>query len=40
VARMKEGQEAIYSSPPTAWPPPRTARSWRSSARRASRCCC
>ena len=28
------------SPPPRPWPPRRTARGWRSSRRRASRCCC
>ena len=38
-ARMKEGQEAITTSPPRPWPAPRTARSSKCSRRRASRCC-
>jgi molecular chaperone HtpG len=38
-ARMKEGQEAIYYITADTWPPPRTARSSKSSRRRASKCC-
>ena len=38
-ARMKEGQEAITTSPPTPWPLPKTVRNWRCSARRALKCC-
>ena len=38
-ARMKEGRTRFTTSPPTRWPPPKTARSWKSFAKRASKCC-
>ena len=40
IGRMKEGQDKIYYVTAEPSTPPRTARISRSSARRASRCCC
>ena len=40
VGRMKEGQDKIYYVTADSSTPRATARTWRSSARRASKCCC
>jgi molecular chaperone HtpG len=40
IGRMKDGQDKIYYVTADPSTRRRTARTWRSSARRASRCCC